>query len=289
MVAQAAQHAPLMQPVKSILVALGKERDCTGALTRAAALARRLDAHVELFLCEAERAFALHHQYDPGSTDVIRKNLLSESRNGLERQWRALHVDDVRVSMESVCESPLYEAVRRKVEATRPDLVIRGIGGHECAFSAADSDVVRTCPVPLLLTRGHVWRPDLVMAAAVDISGVESPEFTRAILLAAAAMAESCGAQLDVLYAQRSGAESVEESRSLLGRHVAAAQVRPRQLHVISGEPAMVIPQFAGRQGYEVLVLGALTHRPATTALVGTLAGRLAEALDCDLLLVKPR
>jgi len=130
MVAKSAQHAVRKQPVKSILVALGKERDCTGALTRAVTLARRLHAHIELFLCEAERAFALHHQYDPGSTDVIRRALLSESRIGLERQWRSLHADDVSVSMETVWESPLYEAVRRKVETTGPDLVIRAIGGH---------------------------------------------------------------------------------------------------------------------------------------------------------------
>jgi len=31
-----------------------------------------------------------------------------------------------------------------------------------------------------------------------------------------------------------------------------------------------------------------LTHREATTALVGTLTGRLVGTLDCDLLLVKP-
>jgi universal stress protein E len=276
-----------MQPVSSILVALAWDRDSAGALGRAAMLARRFGARVDLFQCEAERAYALHHQYDPGSTNVIRDTFLAESRGGIERQWRSLDVNDVAVSVDAVCESPLYDAIKRKVERSGPGLVIRGIGGRECAFSVADSDLLRTCPAPLLLTRGKVWRRKPTIAAAVDLSGAESPNLTYAILIAAADMAEHCGAELQVLYAQRSGAPTAEESRARLTACVVAAKVQPAQLHVITGEPATVIPQFAARQGYEMLVLGALTHRKSTTALVGTLTGRLVETVDCDLLLVK--
>ena len=277
-----------MQPVRSILVALERERDSTGALNRAVMLARRFGARVDLFLCEAERAYALHHQYDPGSTNVIRDAFLTESRAGIERQWKLLDVNDVAVTIEAVCESPLYDAIKRKVEQSRPDLVIRGIGGNECAFSVADSDVLRTCPAPLLLTRGKIWRHRPVIAAAVDISGVESPSLTCAILNAAAGMAERCGAKLEVLYAQRAGTPTAEESRARLTACVGSANVHASQLHVVTGEPATVIPQFAASQGYEMLVLGALTHRKSITALVGTLTGRLVETVDCDLLLVKP-
>jgi universal stress protein E len=277
-----------MQPVRSILVALETDRDSMGALGRAAMLARRFGAGVDLFLCEAELAYALHHQYDPGSTNVIRDTFLAESRGGIERQWKSLDVNDVAVSVDAVCESPLYDAIKRRVEQRGPGLVIRGIGGRECAFSVADSDLLRTCPAPLLLTRGKVWRNKPSIAAAVDISGAESPNLTYAILTAAADMAERCGAAFQVLYAQRSGTATTEGSRARLTACVAAANVHPSQLHVITGEPATVIPQFAARQGYEMLVLGALTHRKSMTALVGTLTGRLVETVDCDLLLVKP-
>ena len=45
----------------------------------------------------------------------------------MERLWRSLDVNDVSVSMEAVCETPLYEAVRR----SEPGLVIRGIGTED--------------------------------------------------------------------------------------------------------------------------------------------------------------
>jgi universal stress protein E len=276
-----------MQRVRSILVALDKDRDSRGALERSVMLARCFDASLDLFLCEAERAYALQHQYDPGSTDVIRDAFLTDSRAWMQSQWRALDVNDISVSMDPVCESPLCDAIRRKVQQCGPLLVVRGIGGRECAFTVADSDVVPTCPAPLLLTRGRMWRVKPKIAAAVDISGDESPHLTRSILSAAAEMAEHSGAQFEVLYAQRPAPAALERSRAQLTECVTEAKLNPSQLHVIVGDPAIVIPQVVARQDYEMLVLGALTHRKAMTAQVGSLTGRLVETLDRDLLLVK--
>jgi nucleotide-binding universal stress UspA family protein len=39
---------------------------------------------------------------------------------------------------------------------------------------------------------------------------------------------------------------------------------------------------------YDVLTMGALTHRPGVTTLVGTLTSKLVDAADCDFILVKP-
>jgi nucleotide-binding universal stress UspA family protein len=64
------------------------------------------------------------------------------------------------------------------------------------------------------------------------------------------------------------------------------ADVRPDQVHVVMGDPVRSIPEFVAQQRYELLVLGALTHRKTMTALVGTLTGRLIESVKCDLLLV---
>jgi len=38
---------------------------------------------------------------------------------------------------------------------------------------------------------------------------------------------------------------------------------------------------------YDLIVLGALTHRKALTQLVGTLTGRLIERVNCDFVVVK--
>ncbi len=282
-----------MLQVRSILVALGRDGDPAAILARSVTLARHFNAGLEIFLCEAEGAYALQHQYDARSSEAAHRSGLTRLNAWLQRLWNSLQVNDVPAVMETVYESPLCEAVRRKVERNKPNLVVRGVGGTEgSTFSVSDFDLVRSCPAPLLLTRGRPWKAAPSVAAAVDISGEESPELIRTILRAAGNVAEHFDASLDVFYAGRfenAPPQVVQSHEKLLRGHAAAADLHPRQVHVVIGEPARVIPRFVAQQGYELLVLGALTHSTSRTAPVGTLTGRLLETVDCELLLVKPR
>jgi len=279
-----------MTQIKSILVALGREGDPVAVLRRSVMLARRFNASIEIFLCEAERAYALQHQYDVGNSDAVRRASLTKLRAWMERMWSFLDVNDVAVTMEAVYETPLCEAISRKVKHSKPDLVIRGIGANGVStFSVADLDLARSCSAPLLLTRGKPWRSTLSVAAALDISGEESPELIHAILRAAKTVAAGCGASLEVLYASpfdSAAADAVKAHRESLCSYAASAGVRPDQVHIVMGDPVRSIPEFVAQQCYELLVLGALTHRKTMTALVGTLTGRLIESVRCDLLLV---
>lgn len=281
-----------MGPIDSILIVLARDGDPSQVVKKGLMLARCFNAHIDLFLCEAECAYALEHQYYPGGTDAAWSSSLAQSRAWVERLWKALDVNDVAVSMEVACETPLCEAVRRKVARSKADLVLRGIGtGSHSTFSVSDSDLVRTCPAPLLLTRGMRWQSKPTVAAALDISGADSPELIRTILLAAEHMSGACGGSLEVLYASRfenALPDALKSARGLLIDRAAAVSVYPRAAHVLVGDPVTAIPKFVAQRSYEILVLGALTHRDSMTALVGSLTGRLIETLDCDLLLVRP-
>jgi universal stress protein E len=281
-----------MRHVDSILIVLAREGDPSQVIKKGLMLARCFNAHIDLFLCDAECAYALEHQYYRGGTDAAWTSSLAQSRAWVERLWTSLDVKDVSVSMEVVCETPLCEAVRRKVARSKPDLVLRGIGtASHSTFSVSDSDLVRTCPAPLLLTRGVPWQSRPKVAAALDISGTDSPELIRTILLAAEQLSEACGAGLEVLYASRfenALPDALKSSRGLLIDRAAAVSVYPRAAHVLVGDPVTAIPKFVAQRSYEILVLGALTHRDSMTALIGSLTGRLIETLDCDLLLLRP-
>jgi len=272
---------------KSILVVLERAGDPAPALRRALQLARRMAARVDLCLCEAETAYALQHQFDSEATQRIRQSSAHKAQAWIEREWQAMAAPDVVVRIEVVYESPMFEAVRRRVHAAHPELVVRGIGTPaECTFSVADADLVRACPAPLLLTRGKSWRDAPTVAAALDISGEEQPEISRCVLLAADGMARCCGARLELLYA-RGAADAVARQcrEQQLARLGATAGVTVAAAHVLNGEAAAAIAARARALDYEILVLGALAHRQPQ---VGSLTGRLLEELDCDLLLVRP-
>jgi universal stress protein E len=276
-----------MSAAKSILVVLERTGNPAPVLSRAVVLARQTGAPLDICLCEAETAYALQHQFDSAATDRARQWSQQKAHAWIERIWQSVGAPDVRVNIEIVFESPMFEAVRRRAQASHPELVVRGVGtAAECTFSVADADLVRACPAPLLLTRGRPWRAHPTVAAALDVSGEEPPQLIHRVLLAADDIARRCGANVELLFAQRDVlAAGAQQPQALLASHAAAVGVNPAAMHVLSGEPAQAIAEFARRREYEILVLGALAHRQAQ---VGSLTARLLEAIDCDLLLVRP-
>jgi nucleotide-binding universal stress UspA family protein len=55
----------------------------------------------------------------------------------------------------------------------------------------------------------------------------------------------------------------------------------------LDGQPETALPEFAAKRSYDVLVIGALTHKPDAVALVGTLTAKLVDIINCDFVLVK--
>lgn len=276
--------------IEHILVVLDREGSLQ-AFDKAAMLARLFRARLELFLCDAEHAYVQQHQYDPDRAEIARAACLAEARQFLESTLRKASVEDVPVEIDVASESPLYMGIVRKVERSVPDLVVRGVSGREGRqFGASDWDLARSCPAPLLFTRGRPWRAHPLVAAAVDVSPEESPALTRAILAVAKAFADAGSGTLEVLHAGQfcHAPEVLSAHRMKLEERAREADVTPSAIHLVDGEPAIVLTEFAAARHYDLIVLGALTHRPTLSGLPGTLTGRLVETLETDALLVKP-
>jgi universal stress protein E len=282
-----------MDRLTSILVVFDGTAADTDLLSKAVTLARRCSANLELFLCDAERAYVLRHAFDPTGIEESRQSCLRLSRQYLEDLKNSVATADVRISVDAACVSPLYEAIVHKVQKSHPDLVMKNAAGahplRRFAWDANDWQLMRTCPVTLMLSRGKPWRGHPTFAAAVDVSEQETEGLARAILKTSVCLTLS-GAQLDVLYSERieNDAAGREARREALHRLAREAHVDAERVHVLSGSQEQALPMFAAERDYDVLVMGALTHRKGLASLVGTLTGRLVEFLDCDFVLVKP-
>jgi universal stress protein E len=157
-------------------------------------------------------------------------------------------------------------------------------------LSDNDWQLARTCPVPLMFVGPHAWREPCRFAAAVDASANETPGLARAILHMSEHFQTGCKGTLEVISCRRSDAAESERDEHARRVRELATEVRVGQerVHVLDGDPEKVLPNFAAARRYDVLMMGALTHRPSLTPLVGTLTSRLVDVLDCDLILVKP-
>jgi universal stress protein E len=175
------------------------------------------------------------------------------------------------------------------VLSSKPDLVIKSLGarahGRGSSFTASDWELARSCPAPLLLVRGRPWRPQPRFAAAVDLSNEESPELARSIVRTAEYLSLGCGGRIEIFHGVHEATPLVRAELERLGYEYKA---EPGTVHLVVGDPVQAVPSFASAEDYDVIILGALTHRRSLTALVGTLTDTLVDAVKSDLLLIKP-
>ena len=266
-----------MEKLTSILVILDHSPRDANVLTKSLMLAREFSARVEFFWCDAEYEYTLRHAYDERGLTEARQARVMHMRDYLEQLCDQHAVPGVNTSIDAACESPLYEGIVRKVFKTKPDLVMKAAALEPSdgrgALDVNDWQLVRTCPVPLMLSRGRVWPARPRIAAAVDVSEEETPGFAEMILRTAEYLRVGCQGELDILFGERMDVDG--ETRE---KHAARLQRLGRELHfaadriqILAGEPVTAMAAFGVEQHYDVLVLGALTHRRGLTAMVGTL------------------
>jgi universal stress protein E len=258
----------------SILAVIDPTDETRHVVAKAMVLARHFRARVELFLRATSRgdvAGGLEH------LESIRRSI----------------AEDVTVTSHVGKSRPLHEAIVKRVREAHPDLVIKSAAGRHplrrFTLDANDWQLARTCPVPLMLTRGRPWSAVGRFAAAIDASDTRNASLARSILQTAGFLTLGCGGQLDVVYSEPHATDLAEAARGResLERLVNEFRVGRESRHILQGNAEETLPGFAAKQGYDVMVLGALTRRSTLTALVGTLTSRLVDALDCDFVLVR--
>jgi universal stress protein E len=276
----------------SILAVLDPADETRHVVAKAMVLARHFGARLELFLCDSENAFSLRHSYDPTGVAQAERVCLTNGHRYLEAVRRSL-AEDVSITTHVACASPLYEAIVHRVQETRPDIVIKSAAGHRPSqrftLDANDWQLARTCPVPLMLTRGRPWSAQGRFLAAVDVGDSNNGGLARSVLQTAGFLALGCRGQLDVAYCDKEVAdvEGAARRQDTLTRLVDEFRIGGEHKHILSGDADNVLPAFAARQGYDMMILGALTRKRGISALVGTLTSKLVDTLDCDFVLVK--
>jgi len=283
-----------MSKPSCILAVAQRRRSDTVLLAKAAALARAFGFGLELFLCESEQAYALMHSYAPNGRSTGLNDCVARARQYLLEQRKVIDPAVGSVGIDAACDSPLYESIVAKVRRGRPNLVMKAAGGvdqrNHSAFDDNDWELMRTCPATLALVQGRHWRKRLRIAAAVDVSAEETEGLAAAIMRIARRLALATGGELDLIYAEHLSAEHAESQghagklRSLARQ----ADLDERHAYILAGPPERELAAFATGRDYDVIALGALTHRRVAVQLVGNLTATLVEALDSDFLLIKP-
>lgn len=298
-----------------ILVVVDPTADEQPALGRAARLAKALDASIELFMCDYDQSIASSPPFDPGGLERARQSVLQGNLAKLETLRAPLLEQGLDVSVDARWGRPLHRGILAKVVEARPMMAVKDTHQHpvlrRTLLSNTDWNLIRACPVPLLLVKPRpVGAPPKLLAAVDPLHEHDKPaRLDRAILTFADAIARAVGGQLHVLhafdttplYAAAADAplamttvpppelrrELEDRHREGLRRVVADFSVDPANLHFEEGPPHRCIAQKAEELGIDFVVMGAVSRGGLERIFVGSTAERALDRLPCDLIVVK--
>jgi universal stress protein E len=284
------------------------------AVAKAHALAKRLGAGIQLLACDTKYSReARVAAVVPSRGD----SPLSGDLQPLLDEWaEPLRGEGIDVATHVITGDPLHECVLSWLRNSPADMVVKDTHHHSLAkrtlITNTDWNLIRACPLPLLLTKPAPWHTPPVFVAAVDPLHADDAlaAFDHRILDVTATLAKQFGAQLHAMHAyfpatlavagpagmppmvgvsaEALAAES-ELKRSQIWHLVEPYGVAAANLHVGAGVAAHYLPSTAAECHADLVVMGAIARGALKRAFIGSTAERVLETLPCDILVVKPR
>lgn len=233
----------------------------------------------------------------------------------LEQLAEPLRDDGLDVTTHLISGDPLYQAVKSWMRNSPADVVVKDTHHHSFAQRAfatnTDWHLIRTCSVPLLLTKPKTWASPPVLMAAVDPGHVHDvpAALDHRILDVTATLAKRLNAKMHAIHAYlpatiaTAAVGGMPSMMGLSAEALAAEQelrfsqikqltdqygIADGNLHVEAGLASEYIPRMAAGWHADIVVMGAIARSGLQRALLGSTAEHVLETLPCDVLVVKP-
>lgn len=302
-----------MSQYRQILVIASPDMQPTPALRRAAALARKTGAQLELCLFDYHRGIAAVGVLQPLVMDLAQSAFASERERWLRDTAAALSASGLGVSSKFIWGEPIVDGIVAQVLRGHYDLVVKDIATASALrlgrLSSLDRALVRLCPVPLLMVQeGHESQHPCVLAAVDPGADSQAPgRLNQRIVQAALALAYQCDGSVHLghcfaglplpngLDGWSSGSEFTQLYEQLRSRQqqsftalADALGVATELRHSLIGEPSSEMPALAGRIQASILVVGSSYRQGLNRWLLGSTAEGILDSAQCDVMVVKP-
>lgn len=292
----------------AILAVIEPEKDSQPALSRALELANKTNAKVTAFMTIYDFSYEMTTMLSGEEREAMRDAVVKE-----REEWLANVTDEYSSDIDVVVHwnNRPYEAIIKEVLKGQYDIVVKATRKHDdlksVIFTPTDWHLVRKCPVPVLLVKEHGWPVDGNIVAAVNV-GTEDREHAllndritelandyARLLSGHVHLANSYpGTPLNIAievpefdpstYNESVKNHHLEEMES----HANRFEISLDNCHVKEGLPENVIPLVANTLDAELVIIGTVGRVGISAALIGNTAEHVIDALNCDVLAVKP-
>ncbi|MET0535850.1 MAG: universal stress protein [Steroidobacter sp.] len=303
-----------MNPIRTVLAIVDPTAQQHPAVSKAALLAQKFEARLDLFVCDTKAARDIRHAAHISSG--ANSPFMVDMRELLDNLARPLRERGLDVMTDTTPADPLHVALVESVKHKGAELFVKDTHHHTLAqrtfLTNTDWELIRRCPVPLLLTKAKPWGAQPCICAAVDPGHVDDKPamLDHHILDLASTLARRLSGDLHVLHAyipaalvaaaaSASAAMVVDVSPVMLAAEreykmkqllalVSDHQVPPANVHAKIGGTCEQLCLMAEQLDADVMTMGAISRSALKRILVGSTAELILERLPCDALIVKP-
>ncbi|MGY2686282.1 universal stress protein [Pseudomonas tolaasii] len=273
-----------MQAIRSILVVIEPEHSESLALKRAKLIAGVTGAHLHLLVCDKK------HEHSA---------MLSLLKTGLQE-------DGYGVTTEQAWNDSLHETIIDVQQAEGCGLVIKqhfpDSPLKKALLTPADWKLLRYCPTPVLLVKTATPWAEKVVLAAIDVGNSDSEHqaLHNTIIDHGFDIARLAKAQLHVISAHPSPMLSAADPTFQLKETIEARyreqckvfqaefDIDDTHLHIEEGPADVLIPHAAHSLNAAVTIIGTVARTGISGALIGNTAEVVLDAVEGDVLVLKP-
>ncbi len=305
-----------MTPFSRILCVVDPTRPVQPAMTRAAWLAKRSGATIDLLICYYNEYLSGDRFLDSAALSEERDEIIKGYKEKLETMAKPLRDDGLKMTTTAVWDHPLHEGIVRQAVKLEADVVFKDTHHHSALsrtlFTNTDWNLIRTCPVPLWLVTPRDVRPEPNIVAAIDpMNEHEKPAALDDQIMT---ISNDLAANVDgVVHAFHTFDPRIAISTATANAYIPVSlplheieqEVREKHqrrftemtdyygipdnhAHLVAGLTHEELPAVAKELDAAVVVMGAVARNRLKRLFIGATAERTLGHLPCDLLIIKP-
>jgi len=275
-----------------------------------------LGAELELFHCIFDPDVTRAGRFGTRGAQEDIHEFVDRRREQLEHTAERLRARGVSVHTSVRWDYPCHEGIVRQVLRRKPSLLVaqssRKGRATRLVLTQTDYKLIETCPCPVLFIKNSRPYSDAIVLAAVDPERSHGKPATLddGILDTAGMIRDALSGKLRLFHAGAPWEYALRMNREL--RHLPQEvqedlrrglldwvreqvlvlarrhDVREECVEVVEGDATELLPRVAASQSAHIVVLGAVSRSRIGRALIGHTAERVLDALECDVLIVKP-
>lgn len=301
--------------IQHILVIMDPTIDEQPALAKAIEVAKRFDASIELFLVVYHSGLAPKWFNQDQPREGIINSYLKTKQRWLNTYHSQVSRQNISVSSEVRWHKPLYAEILKKITECHADMVVKSTHQHPALdrliFTPNDWQLLKNCPVPLLLAKSSTAATYTNIMAAVDLekSEDERKDLDDVILDSNAVMADYFNAFAHVIHAfdpvghelwsgehinilgmdvpsydsQGYHEELKAQHQHELSRLIKHYVFDEKNIHFIQGVASNLLVEVVNDENIDLLIVGVRFH----SGFVSSTAEKVLDDVNCDILAIK--